>query len=175
MVAVLTSSTTTSVAAAGPMTAPTTGPGYELPSDGVISVGSRPTLRVIDGGRAPRRAATAGRTPNRVYLRRRIIVGLVAVVALVVLAVGVQAVGSLLAAPATPTASTAAVGSGAVGSSLPIGATTYVVRPGDTLWSIASRLDPDGDPRPLVDALSDRAGSASLESGQRIDVSGLGA
>jgi hypothetical protein len=26
----------------------------------------------------------------------------------------------------------------------------YVVRPGDTLWVIASRLEPGGDPRPLV-------------------------
>jgi nucleoid-associated protein YgaU len=30
----------------------------------------------------------------------------------------------------------------------------YVVRPGDTLWGIARRADPDGDPRPLVDRLS---------------------
>lgn len=29
---------------------------------------------------------------------------------------------------------------------------TYVVRPGDTLWSIAAGLR-DGDPRPLVDAI----------------------
>ena len=32
---------------------------------------------------------------------------------------------------------------------------TYVVRPGDTLWAIASRLSgPEADPRPLVDALA---------------------
>jgi Tfp pilus assembly protein FimV len=32
---------------------------------------------------------------------------------------------------------------------------TYVVRPGDTLWSIASRFAaPDADPRPMVDALA---------------------
>ncbi len=30
---------------------------------------------------------------------------------------------------------------------------TYVVRPGDTLWSIASRAAGPDDPRPLVDAL----------------------
>lgn len=30
----------------------------------------------------------------------------------------------------------------------------YVVREGDTLWSIAERVSPGGDPRPVVDALS---------------------
>jgi nucleoid-associated protein YgaU len=30
----------------------------------------------------------------------------------------------------------------------------YVVEPGDTLWGIARRLDPDGDPRPVVDRLA---------------------
>ena len=30
---------------------------------------------------------------------------------------------------------------------------TYVVEPGDTLWSIARRVAPGRDPRPVVDAL----------------------
>ena len=30
---------------------------------------------------------------------------------------------------------------------------SYVVREGDTLWSIAERLSPGHDPRPVVDAL----------------------
>jgi len=50
-----------------------------------------------------------------------------------------------------------ALGLGTVGHALapdgskPAGG-TYVVRPGDTLWSIAVWLG-DGDPRPLVDAI----------------------
>jgi hypothetical protein len=31
----------------------------------------------------------------------------------------------------------------------------YVVQPGDTLWQIARRADPGGDPRPLVDRLAE--------------------
>jgi len=31
---------------------------------------------------------------------------------------------------------------------------SYVVREGDTLWSIAERVAPDADPRPVVDALA---------------------
>jgi Tfp pilus assembly protein FimV len=30
---------------------------------------------------------------------------------------------------------------------------TYVVEPGDTLWSIAQRVAPGRDPRPVVDAM----------------------
>jgi nucleoid-associated protein YgaU len=31
---------------------------------------------------------------------------------------------------------------------------SYVVRQGDTLWSIAERVAPDTDPRPVVDRLA---------------------
>ncbi|HJS27346.1 MAG TPA: LysM peptidoglycan-binding domain-containing protein [Actinomycetota bacterium] len=36
----------------------------------------------------------------------------------------------------------------------PVTRSTYVVRAGDTLWSIAERLSPGQDPRPVVDALT---------------------
>lgn len=64
----------------------------------------------------------------------------VTAVAAGVLALGVGPVGHALA----PDGSKAAEG-------------TYVVRPGDTLWSIATRLG-DGDPRPLVDAIQQANG-----------------
>ncbi|MGH9294231.1 MAG: LysM peptidoglycan-binding domain-containing protein [Acidimicrobiales bacterium] len=44
----------------------------------------------------------------------------------------------------------------------------YVVRPGDTLWSIASRLQPGGDPRPLVADLESQLGGAALLPGDRL-------
>jgi hypothetical protein len=41
----------------------------------------------------------------------------------------------------------------------------YVVRPGDTLWSIAEEVAPDRDPRQVVDALVAANGDATLEVG----------
>ncbi len=46
------------------------------------------------------------------------------------------------------------------------GAASYVVQPGDTLWSIARSLQPDGDVRPLVRGLSAANGGAVLAVGQ---------
>jgi nucleoid-associated protein YgaU len=44
----------------------------------------------------------------------------------------------------------------------------YIVQPGDTLWSIAERLDPAGDPRPTMTALSEQAGGDTLRPGERL-------
>jgi nucleoid-associated protein YgaU len=48
------------------------------------------------------------------------------------------------------------------------GTRTYIVQPGDTLWSIARHLHPDQDPRPLVDQLSTQVPGGSLQAGQRV-------
>jgi len=50
----------------------------------------------------------------------------------------------------------------------------YVVRQGDTLWSIAHRLAKGGDPRPLVDAISAANGidAGEIVPGQTLVVSG---
>ncbi|HEX6236135.1 MAG TPA: LysM domain-containing protein [Acidimicrobiales bacterium] len=45
---------------------------------------------------------------------------------------------------------------------------TYVVQPGDTLWTIARRIAPDSDPRPVVDALRSANGGAELGVGQEL-------
>jgi len=42
------------------------------------------------------------------------------------------------------------------------------VQPGDTMWSIASEIDPTADPRSMVDQLVDLNGSASIQVGQRV-------
>jgi nucleoid-associated protein YgaU len=45
---------------------------------------------------------------------------------------------------------------------------TYIVQPGDTLWSIAERLDPQGDPRPVMGTLSTEVGGTTLRPGERL-------
>jgi Tfp pilus assembly protein FimV len=46
----------------------------------------------------------------------------------------------------------------------------YVVRPGDSLWSIAESVDPSGDPRPLVVELQSELRSSTLQPGERIRI-----
>ncbi len=48
------------------------------------------------------------------------------------------------------------------------GPAVYTVQPGDSLWSIAERLDPTADPRPLVARLASQTGSESVRPGERI-------
>jgi hypothetical protein len=99
------------------------------------------------------RAAPAG-----VYRRRRL------VAALVLATTGFSAtlVADELAGRATGTPG--GVPAGASGEPV-----VYVVQPGDTLWAIAERFSPEGiDVRHTVDRLSDAAGGALLQPGQRI-------
>lgn len=44
------------------------------------------------------------------------------------------------------------------------------VEPGDTLWSIARRIQPEGDVRPLVDRITSTRGGRPLQVGEEITV-----
>lgn len=48
--------------------------------------------------------------------------------------------------------------------------TTYTVQPGDTLWSIARRVQSEGDLRPLVDRLTATRGGRPLQIGEELNV-----
>jgi nucleoid-associated protein YgaU len=56
----------------------------------------------------------------------------------------------------------------------PVTRSIYVVQAGDTLWSIAERLSPGEDPRPVVDALAEANGvrAGHLLPGQTLVVVG---
>ena len=118
----------------------------------------RPDLRVVAGGRV-RRAAH----PMAVVYRRRRLAALV--IAVVLLAAPVVAAWMVAGGPrGGPQPAPGAVSAPALA---PTGR-AYVVQPGDTLWTIARRLKPDGDIRAMVDRLVARNGSAVLRPGQTV-------
>ena len=53
---------------------------------------------------------------------------------------------------------------------------TYVVRSGDTLWSIASRFEPSTDPRIVIDAITSANGvdPGALMPGQQLSIPSVG-
>ncbi|MGH9082880.1 MAG: LysM peptidoglycan-binding domain-containing protein [Acidimicrobiales bacterium] len=108
-------------------------------------------------GTCPRPRASGCRRARLAVRRRRAlllmaIAGMVAALAVPVTALGGRPAG------------------GGAGPSAAGGSAVYVVQPGDTLWSIASRLDRGGDPRPLAEALVHETGSSVVVPGERIHV-----
>ena len=101
------------------------------------------------------------RPDARVYRRRRVavlfaVLSVVAVPGVVLATAGTQ--------PSTiPTASAPAAA---------VTPAVYVVQPGDTLWSIAHKVNSSADPREVVDKLVQLNGSAALQPGQRLRLSG---
>jgi nucleoid-associated protein YgaU len=146
---------------------------HPRPARRVVVVPARPPLQLIPGGRRAARQYAADRRPAHrlhpaVYRRRRLGAAL-AVITLVLAAYLALSGFRLLATDAGAMASSSSAVAGSVASS-----TTYLVRPGDTLWSIARSLKPSGDVRPLVDQLADRAGPGPLVAGRSLRVDGLG-
>ncbi len=115
----------------------------------------RPALRVVQGGLAqsPARAQVIT-VPWRSAVALAVAVMVVGALAV---AVGRGALASLVPA-APPAAASAATGE------------RVVVQPGDTMWSIARRVQPSGDVRPLVDRLVASHGTASIQPGDVVIV-----
>ena len=100
--------------------------------------------------------------PTRVR-RRRLVALLMAVALIGAIATGGRALLGAAATvePSSPQPVEVPPPSPAVGQ-------TYVVKPGDTLWSIAAAIAPDSDPRPVVAALRDANGGPDLQVGERL-------
>ncbi|MBM3828276.1 MAG: LysM peptidoglycan-binding domain-containing protein [Actinobacteria bacterium] len=112
------------------------------------------------------------RESHEVYLRRRLMVALVGLGVAAAACLGVRALASRGDAIApiptvTPLAVTASGASVIAPEVFGRGAGFYVVRPGDTLWSIASSLT-DGDIGSFVNDLVDINGGTSIDVGQRL-------
>jgi LysM domain len=117
-----------------------------------------PQLRLVIGGRHPR--SLEPRLPAAVYRRRR----LVALAVLFVLVAGLSALATAVLAP------TVADGTASVDRPSGRRGAGYVVQPGDTVWSVARRIQPVGDVRPLVDSLVAANGGASVQPGDVLAV-----
>jgi hypothetical protein len=97
---------------------------------------------------------------QQVFWARRAVVAIVLLTVLAVVAslaaLGVQAGWAMLTGG---------------GAAMPVDSpVTYVVQPGDTLWSVARSLQPMGDVRPLVGVLSEHNGGAALVVGQVLEL-----
>ena len=130
---------------------------------GVITITTRATARQRPTTLSRRHAVAAG--PARIvstatYWKRRLVVVLLAVALVLVMARAGGALGGIT--PAAPERHPAH-------SSQPA---STVVRPGDSLWSVAERLAPDSDPRPVVDALSEARHGTVLTPGETISWDG---
>jgi len=135
---------------------PTTAPGRRPSVATGRALGSEMPVRYVD-----RRVAAHRPVSRATYWCRRafvavLVVGLVLVMAQAGAALG----GPSLATPGRSTTSSASV------------VRHTVVRPGDSLWSVASRLAPGSDPRPVVDALSQARDGAPLVPGETVEWGG---
>ena len=113
---------------------------------------ARPTLVVIEGGRSE-----SSMTHSHTYLVRRILAAAVLAGVVGALLWGLVALG---APPATH----------ALGTAPHITSSRYIVRPGDSLWGIASALHRGGDVRDVVDRLAEVNGSDTIYAGEAITI-----
>ena len=104
---------------------------------------------------------TINRIPKQVYWQRRFVALLLAVLLVFGLWSAIQAGVSSFASSGRPAAPVMA----------PVASQTWTVQPGDTLWSIASKVTPQGkDVRPVVSKLSGDRGGRTLQVGEVIQL-----
>jgi nucleoid-associated protein YgaU len=125
----------------------------------------RPHLRVVEGGRSLQRLARR-RTLRR---RRAVVLALLATVVVAVVLLG-GAASTRLAGGGHPSAAAGASSptSAVALRAAEVAATSWVVAPGDTLWSIAARVAPDADVRETVDRLVELNGKRPIYVGQHL-------
>ena len=125
-------------------------------------------LAVAEPGRTARPGgpATARKPSAATYRRRRLVVAALFLGTLLTVGwvLGALGGGSLAASEGGSSPARDAV----VLDLEPVSRSTYVVAPGDTLWSIARALQPEGDVRPVVDALAAARQGRPLEVGETI-------
>jgi hypothetical protein len=108
-----------------------------------------------------RPAVAAGRAevaPRATFWRRRLAVAVLVIGLVFAMAQAGAALGGGSSTLATPERRPAVV--------------SVVVRAGDSLWSIAQRLAPGRDPRPVVDALVEARHGATLVPGETVEWGG---
>ncbi|MGH8979963.1 MAG: LysM peptidoglycan-binding domain-containing protein [Acidimicrobiales bacterium] len=134
---------------------------YQGLPDGTCGLLERPwpraELRVVPA--VPALVDVVTRRTRRVAAvrrRRRVLLCTLVAGLVVLLALPLGALGGAAPAP--------------TGGAVAAGVTVYVVQPGDTLWSIASRFDRGGDPRPLAEAIAEQTHSMTVVPGERIAI-----
>jgi hypothetical protein len=120
---------------------------------------------------------TAARSrPSAVYRRRRAVAAvLAAALAIAFAAIGGPLVTTAFDGGADSSVADSSVAEPTAALHVDVSASGHhviVVQPGDTLWSIARRLDPEADPRPLVDRLVALNGVVAVAPGQRLVLPG---
>lgn len=106
------------------------------------------------------RLAVVHPVPASTYRRRRLVAAVVVAGLLIAAWAALGALGGALTAS----------GRSAPNRGSQASVAAVEVGPGDTLWTIARRLQPSGDVRPLVDRLAASRGGTVLQVGERIEV-----
>jgi hypothetical protein len=119
-------------------------------------------MSTVSGSRVPQ-PARSDRPSRATYLRRRMAaVGILVLLTFLVVIAADAALARIGGGPLTTTDATS--------GQRTLSAQAWVVRPGDTIWSIAESIQPRGDVRPLVDRLSQEVGNAPLYPGEVIQL-----